>query len=1065
MPKAVVDWEKMPLTSRNGCAAPSTHANLTVNPVPRGRIQVTKTKYPKGSEWRLWDLHIHTPASFFWKGQKFTGEPTDPANYALVDEMIGALNAAEPAVFALMDYWTFDGWFALKNRLKQTGAPKLEKTVFPGVELRICSPKGRLNAHMVFSDCASDQDLKDFLNGMKLEGIEKPLSKAALIEYARSLTTDKLRKHGYNKSEVTANEAEALKAGCESAELKLDPYREALKALPSGLAVGFMPFSTNDGLAAIDPMEHYAYALSLFKFSTIFEVRDDAKWNAFVGNKTPRNARFFDAFQEALGNQPRLPVSGSDAHCFVGVPGDNDRRGYGDYPSGRGTWIKADPTWQGLLQAIKEPAKRCFIGSVPPKVEKVATNRTFYIDRVELKKVAGSVLPDKWFDGASISLNQDLVAIIGNKGSGKSALADVLALLGNSKDTKHFSFLRQERFRGRSGEPARQFEGRLHWLTGPSHTANLADNPLNDRVELIKYIPQGRFEALCNDHVSGKSDAFEGELRSVIFDHLGEARMGALSFDELTEAQEKGFRATLGEYRKNLAELNRIIVSIERHLHPTIKSNLEEQLKLKRLQLKELDDAKPKEVAQPTDQLSAEQQAAATRLKEIADAVKQITDTEKASQESQAVSRGRAQAAKNVVDRLQMLLGQFALLEADTSEDLAKIGLSFDALAKVSIDAAPLEKVIADSEAAIKDAAQRIDAGRATKKGLDAEGEKLALTLNEPQRLHQAYTTALKEWEARRSTLVGSAETPDSITGIEKRLDQVRDLPQRLIERSAQRLDVVKLIYGVLAQQREARSKLFQPLQDVIKNNELIREEYRLQFEANLNVFHEAVSETLFSLVKQNVGNLRGEDESRAEIKQRVDQVVFNDLQGALDFVQSVGTLLEDSSRKSEAVGKGIHALMRKDRQPEEVYDYIYGLEYVEPKYTLLFQDTPIEQLSPGQRGALLLIFYLLVDRGRNPIILDQPEENLDNETIVNLLVPVICEAKKNRQIIMVTHNPNLAVVCDAEQIIRATFDRRGKSTINYESGSIEDGVINSQVVVVLEGTKDAFDNRSGKYH
>ncbi len=42
---------------------------------------------------------------------------------------------------------------------------------------------------------------------------------------------------------------------------------------------------------------------------------------------------------------------------FVGTAGDNDKRGYGDYPSGRKTWIKADPTWNGLIQAIKEPAK------------------------------------------------------------------------------------------------------------------------------------------------------------------------------------------------------------------------------------------------------------------------------------------------------------------------------------------------------------------------------------------------------------------------------------------------------------------------------------------------------------------------------------------------------------------------------------------------------------------------------------------------------------------------------------------------------------------------------------
>jgi predicted ATPase len=130
-----------------------------------------------------------------------------------------------------------------------------------------------------------------------------------------------------------------------------------------------------------------------------------------------------------------------------------------------------------------------------------------------------------------------------------------------------------------------------------------------------------------------------------------------------------------------------------------------------------------------------------------------------------------------------------------------------------------------------------------------------------------------------------------------------------------------------------------------------------------------------------------------------------------------------------------------------------------------LFQDTKIEQLSPGQRGALLLIFYLLVDKEHKPIILDQPEENLDNESVVNLLVPVLSEAKKRRQIFIITHNPNLAVVCDAEQIIYASFDRTDNSKIHYETGSIEKPFINSKVVDVLEGTKRAFDNRGSKYH
>lgn len=1022
-------------------------------------------KYPRGSVWRQWDLHIHTPASFVWRGKRFVGEPTSPANYELVDEMIAALNSAEPAVFAIMDYWTFDGWFALKNRLAQPGGPTLSKTVFPGVELRVCSPKGRLNAHMIFSDRAPDQELRDFLSGMRLELTDKPLSKAALMEFARRMGADKLSRHGYSKDKVTAEDDVALKAGYELAELKVDPYLAALGRLPPGLGVGFMPFGTCEGLGGIDPMEHYTYALNLFHLSTIFEVRDDPTWNAFVGMRTPQNQKFFDAFQAAMNGVPRLPVSGSDAHSFVGISGDNDRRGYGDFPSGRKTWIKADPTWEGLLQAIKEPQKRCFIGQTPPKLEKVGSDRTFYIDRIELRKAAGSSLTDRWFDGVALPLNPDLVAVIGNKGSGKSALADVLALLGNSRDTRHFSFLRPERFRGRSGEPARQFEGLLHWLAGSPNQANLADNPSQERVELVRYIPQGRFEALCNDHVSGKSDAFELELRSVIFDHLGEARMGALSFDQLTEQQEKGFRATLAEHRKNLGALNRTIAGIERNLHPTVRKNLEEQIRLKKLQLIELEAAKPAEVPEPTGELNQEQTAAAQRLAAIAEALKETAEREKALSEAQLAARTKIQAAKSVLERMAILEGQVSLFEADVAEDLAKVEIPLAAIAKLKLDRTPLAAAIAGGEAQLTGDAVKIDAVQGERAKLEIEAASLREKLNEPQRLRQAYNETIKTWEARRDALVGGEDKPDTIKGLEKRLELVLNLPERLQVRSQERLELVRRIYDVLSQQREARSRLFKPLQDVIQANSLIRDEYKLQFEANLSVFHEAVSENLFSMVKQHVGDLRGEDESRAAIKSRVDQVSFNDADGMAQFVQSVAELLEGSSRKSEAEGKGLVPIMRKDRQPEEVYDYLYGLEYIEPKYTLLFQDTPIEQLSPGQRGALLLIFYLLVDRGRNPIILDQPEENLDNETIVNLLVPVICEAKKNRQIIMVTHNPNLAVVCDAEQIIRASFDRRDRSTIAYQSGSIEDGVINSHVVNVLEGTKDAFDNRSGKYH
>ena len=439
-------------------------------------------KYPRGSEWRQWDLHIHSPASFEWNGPRFQRRGLEGADLVIVDQMIDTLNSATPTVFALMDYWNFDGWFALKNRLAQENAPPLTKTVFPGIELRLCAPmRGRLNAHVIFSDKIRDQQLRDFLSQLRLELTDQPLSEDSLIQYARQIGSDILSKHGVKKNDVDSNDAVALRVGYKVAELNCNSYKEAINKVSDGLAVGFMPFNTNDGLSQIDQMKHYAYALSLFRSSPIFEERDDATWNAFVGRKTEANKGWFDAFQEALGGQPRLPVSGSDAHRFIGTQGDNNQRGYGDFPSRRVTWIKADPTWRGLLQAIKEPEKRCHIGQHPPKAQRVAANKTFYIDRIMLTKVPGSPLAEKWFDGCSIPLNQDLVAIIGNKGSGKSALADAVALLGNSQQSRYFSFLKPDRFRGKSGEPARQFTGRIDWLAGAPCEANLADDPTPDK--------------------------------------------------------------------------------------------------------------------------------------------------------------------------------------------------------------------------------------------------------------------------------------------------------------------------------------------------------------------------------------------------------------------------------------------------------------------------------------------------------------------------------------------------------------------------------------------------------
>lgn len=1022
----------------------------------------TKSEFERGAEWRQWDFHIHTPASFQWSGKRFA-EMTEAETVDVVDQMINTINQAMPAVFVLMDYWTFDGWFALKKRLSQAGSPVLTKLVLPGIELRLVSPTTyRLNAHVLFSDDVSDQDLNNFKSELKVALIEQPLSDECLKRLARQkLGDDLLAKQGIKAEEVRTDDSVALMAGSKCAEIIPETYKVAISKVPDGKAIAFMPWDTYNGLADADWAKHYAYVVGLMQSSPIFETRRQDQWEAFVGIETEENKKWFSSFQAALGNMPHLAVSGSDAHSF------ND---YAKFPSGKATWIKADPTFLGLLQAIKEPAKRSYIGERPDKLREIEENRTFFIDRISASKI-GTSLSDKWLDGINVPLNADLVAIIGNKGSGKSALADVIALLGNScQQKRHFNFLKTNRFRGKSGDPAKHFTAKITWLGGAWNEMNLNTDPEDGSVELIRYIPQGHFENLCNEHISGKSDGFQKELQTVIFEHArDDIRLGALDFDQLVERQEGSFRDQLVEYRKELTRINWDIGNLEAQSQPQVRRSLQELLDLKKKQIEEHNATIPPSLPKPSEQLSPEQQAAAIQLEAIAAKLKELD--EKVVQHFTATSgiAAKRKAVQSIRDRTRLLERQYSQFQVESASDFQTLGLNQNDLVSLSFKLEPLNAAEAgwagEEQALVVSRAKMAD----DREELLAQQVPLKTKLNEPQLIYQQNLKAIEQWTAKLQELMGAADAPETQNGLAARIAQLDELPSQLKSKRDRRLQLSGEIFEALNSQREAREKLFTPVQELIENNDLIREDYKLRFQANLGSSSEALATKLFELVKQNAGDFRGEDDSYGLVKRLSEKHAFGDKDGALGFVQELDEKIHEAAATNGRDVIGITSMLRKDKGRErtasEVYDLLFGLSYLEPRYSLLFQGAEIAQLSPGQRGALLLIFYLLVDQGRMPIVLDQPEENLDNETVYNLLVPVLTEAKKKRQIIMVTHNPNLAVVCDAEQVIYSSFDRKNGLKISYLSGSIENPALNARVVDVLEGTKPAFDNRRIKYH
>ena len=116
----------------------------------------------------------------------------------------------------------------------------------------------------------------------------------------------------------------------------------------------------------------------------------------------------------------------------------------------------------------------------------------------------------------------------------------------------------------------------------------------------------------------------------------------------------------------------------------------------------------------------------------------------------------------------------------------------------------------------------------------------------------------------------------------------------------------------------------------------------------------------------------------------------------------------------------------------------------------------PIAQASAGQRAAAMLAFLLA--HGEEPLVLDQPEDDLDNHLIYDLVVRQIRENKLRRQIIVVTHNPNLVVNGDAEMLHVLDF-RAGQCTV-VRSGSLQEEAIREEVCRVMEGGREAFERR-----
>ena len=507
--------------------------------------------YPRGSEWRKWDLHVHTPLSI---EQHYGGDQDEVwENYLKDLENL----PSEIKVLGINDYLFIDGYERLLREKNENDRLRNIELLLPVVEFRISKFSGvdfggfkRINLHIIFSNEIDPSVIKSqFLNALQQDYKLESGAEGAI--WSGVITKESLTNLGVS--------------------IKSSIPHEQLSKYGSDLVEGFRNINLDEG-ELFKKLEGNSFLKGKYLIAVGKTEWDSLKWTdssistkkdiinkadiVFVASESPEK---FNSAKTKLTEQSvnDLLLDCSDAHYFSDSQ-EKDRIG------NCFTWIKADPTFKGLKQVLNEPDERVFVGEVPDSIRRVQNNQTKVIESIKVQKRLESQLKEKWFN-FDLQLNSGLVAIIGNKGSGKSALADITGLLGNTKKFKAFSFLTPDKFCSPRAGKAQHFGGKLLWCdSSEREIPTLNASYENQLKEKVKYIPQSYLEEICSEVGLDDQGPFYKELKEVIFSRIDEAdRLGFDNLDSLLKHRDKEIENSIDQFIGELRAINREIIEVE----------------------------------------------------------------------------------------------------------------------------------------------------------------------------------------------------------------------------------------------------------------------------------------------------------------------------------------------------------------------------------------------------------------------------------------------------------------------------------------------------------------------
>ena len=935
--------------------------------------------YPRGSEWRRWDLHLHTASSYDYQ---YKGEDADQL-------LCEALHNNNIKAVAITDHFIIDS-----DRIKRLRSLASDITFFPGVELR--TDKGAPNLHMIliFPEDSDLNVLSQDFESVMLRGKAKHKESNEKIYWI----FEDIVKFAKDYNALITIHAGHKSNGVDERIINSVPVNEAIK-------------------------EDIAENVNFFEIGQIRDVDDY------------ENVVFNDIERKPL-------ILCSDCH--------NPKK----YNPKESLWIKADLTFEGLKQCTYQPLERVYIGVIPPLIDRINKNKQVNIDTISVDRIdKPNNASDEWFD-FSLPLNPGMVAIIGNKGSGKSAFSDIVGHLCKCHTMKYASFLNESRFRKSPKNYAGDYTGSIRWADGEEYKSNLDTKEYDTVIEDAQYLPQKYIEDVCND-ISGD---FQKEIDNVIFSYVDRSEKGnSKDLEELVSYKSKSNVLTIRSIRQSISDINAKIIALEDKKTTEYQKSIADGLKKTEQILDRHEKSKPVEVQKPEydeddeeyrkhlsaidERITTTKQTIDNHYKEIDELNNYINDLTTIIADIESIERN----AYKVNDAIDVLITKHNL-------DTERARLQFSS-PKEYLDS-ELTKAMG-KKVVLKEMINNPKSGLSvTLEKLEKEKEDCISSADSKERLYQKYLDDLADWEEKRKSIIGDQTTEGTLEFYKNEELFIQEKLEMEYNKLIRERDVLLSdLYQELINKVKIYESIYSPIESEVESL-LSETEDRVTFKAEISVRDYLLKSYILRSIDHRYSGLFGKIIEAEQLTENlIKTTIFSDKDSVINFVHEM----------NKATTEDLDVAKKKVTDRHEFYDYIYGLDYINILFKLKVGDRYLDELSPGERGIVLLIFYLALSKKNIPIIIDQPEDNLDNQSVFSKLVPCICKAKTKRQVIIVTHNPNIAVACDAEQIIYCEISKTNNH-IKYVSGSIENQIIKQHVIDVLEGTRPAFDLRKLKY-